>query len=240
MLDERIWYLWVGKIFYGLLRKQICLSRDRARPGEGSIIPAATLKSFSNLHLFLQGIRERHLFSGDPPYSVLICNLHDLGHPLHYCFRDNPVYMTAAIRMGNVGVIVALEDAGLTTGSFGRYVSEANGRKLHPIQFDELYAKVTYQVSLIEGAVKYITSKVAAEQHPAQTIVIRGGFLRNWSQEDFSQVLRTHVSAWLSSKGEDTQWFVQPNLVPTWMINDAGELLLQPLSSWENRIELNV
>lgn len=239
VLDERLLYMWAGKLFYGILRKEINLLRDRAEPGKESIIPASTLKSFSNLHMFLQGIRGRHLFQSVPPYSVLVCNLHDLGHPRNYCFRDSLVYMTTAVRMGEVGVIVVFEDAGLTTGSFGRYVAKVNGRKLHPIQFDELYAKVTYQVSLIEGGLTYLTSQVVEGQHPVRTDVVRGGHLREWSQEDFSKVLRAHVSDWLKSKGEDTEWFVRPNLVPTWMTNDTGDLLLQPLSSWERETALD-
>lgn len=119
------------------------------------------------------------------------------------------------------------------------YVSKVAGRKLHPIQFDELYAKVTYQVSLVEGGVTYLTSQVTEGQHPARTDVLGGGSLREWSQEDFSQVLCAHVSAWLKSKGKDTQWFAPPNLVPTWMIADTGELLLQPLSSWEHGAALD-
>ena len=83
-LDERLLYLWAGKIYYGMLRKEIDLLRYRAHPDEGSIIPAETLKSFSNLHLFLQGIRGEHEFSANPPYSVLVCNLHDVGTPRNY------------------------------------------------------------------------------------------------------------------------------------------------------------
>jgi hypothetical protein len=231
-------YLWVSKLFYGTLRKEINLARDRARPSEGNIIPSTVLNSFSNLHLFLQGIRGRHRFSSAPPYSVLVCNLHDLAHPHSFSFADNPIYMTAAIRMGEVGVIVALEDAGLATQSFGRYVSAVNGRKLHPIQFDELYAKVTYQVSLIETTVRYISSRVGDDSRSTRTDVLGGGRLRQWSQEEFSHVLRAHVGSWLKSPQAD-EWFAPPDLVPTWMVDGAGELLCQPLSSWEGRGELN-
>lgn len=238
-LDERFLYLWAGKLFYGILRKEMSLLYDRSCVEKGNIISEANLKSFSNLHLFLQGIREKHSFSSTPPYSVLLCNLHDLGPCRNYFIRDSLVYMTVAIRMGEVGIIVAFEDAGLSARSYGRYVAKVNGRKLHPIQFDEIYAKVTYQVSLMEGGIKYLTSQSIDSQRPAQTNVFGGGYLREWSMEDFSKVLRAHVSGWLKSKGQDLDWFVPPNLVPTWMTNEAGEVLLQPLSSWEHGRELN-
>lgn len=237
-LDERFLYLWAGKLFYGVLRKELNLLRDRARPEEGRIVSEATLTSFSNLHLFLQGVRGQHFFSGTPPYSVLVCNLHDLGPRRNYCFRDSLMYMTAAIRMGEVGVIVSFEDAGLTARTYGRYITQVNGQKLHPFQFDELYARVTYQVSLMDGGVRYVTSKGTDSPRPAQTDVFDGGYLREWSQEDFSKVLRAHLSDWLKSKKQDSEWFVPPNLVPTSMTDDAGGLLLLPLSSWERRSEL--
>ncbi|HTN65364.1 MAG TPA: hypothetical protein VL051_04160 [Burkholderiaceae bacterium] len=123
--------------------------------------------------------------------------------------------------------------------SLGRYVAKVDGQKLHPFQFEELYARVTYQVSLIEGGVKYFTSKVTGSSHPPQTEVFAGGYLREWTQEDFSEVLRAHVSRWLKSKDKDSDWFVSPNLVPTWMADDAGAPLLLPLSSWEIRSELD-
>jgi hypothetical protein len=231
-LDARLWYLWAGKLFYGVLRKELSLPLDRAEPSNGGIISEGTLKSFSNLHLFLQGIRGMHSFLGAPPYSVLVCNVHDLGQVFDYSFRDSFPYMTLAIRMGEVGVIVAFEDAGLTNGSFGRYVAEVDGRKIHPLQFDELFAKVTYQVSLIEGGVQYLTSETGVSI-PQQTEVFDGPYLRKWLQEEFSGVLRTHVARWLEI--DDGDWFVSPNLVPTWMTDNEGNLLLLPLSSWQRQ-----
>jgi len=232
-LDGRLWYLWAAKLFYGILRRELTLLHNRAIPDGGSIVPAATLKSFSNLHMFLQGIRGRHQFVADPPYSVLVCNLHDVGSLRNYCFRDNLAYMVVALRMGDLGVIVALEDGGLTATSYGRFVLEVAGRKLHPIQFDELCAKVSYQLSLLKGGVSYVTSKVLEGERPMQTYVQVGGYLHEWSREEFSKVLRVHVSDWLKDEGLNTQWFVPPNLVPTWMTAKSGELLLKPLPSWE-------
>jgi hypothetical protein len=116
-LDRRLLYLWAGKLYFGVLRKEITLARERSRPNEGTILPKESLKSFSELHLFLQAIRGKHEFLGRPPYSILLCNLHDVGRPRNYFFRDSLFHMTVAIRLGEVGIIVALEDAGLTTDS---------------------------------------------------------------------------------------------------------------------------
>ncbi len=52
VLDKRLLYLWVGQLFYGILRKEISLALDRSRPSDGTILPSTTLEGFSNLHLF--------------------------------------------------------------------------------------------------------------------------------------------------------------------------------------------
>jgi hypothetical protein len=234
-LDQRLLYLWVGKLFYGILRKEIILAVDRSRPGGGTILPASTLEGFSNLHLFLQGIRGCHQFSGDPPYSVIVCNLHDLRAPMDYCFRDNLFYLTAAMRMGDVGIMVVFEDAGLTTETYGRYVSDVNGRKLHPLQFDELYARVTYQASLIEQGLSFVTSKVDGDDTLTRTVVINRIFVRERSEEEFSRALRLHVEDWFEGNGRNIVWFASPNLVPTWMTDDSGKLLLMSAEQWSAR-----
>jgi len=232
-IDERLLYLWSGKLFYGILRKEITLSRERSKQDPESIFPKELLKSFSDLHLFLQGIRGAHEFPANVPYSVLVCNLHDLGEQRNFCFRDSLFNMTLAIRMGEIGIIIALEDAGLTKISYGRYVEAVAGRKLHPIQFDELSAKVLYQVSRIEGGITYITSKSRSGSQPIFTHIMSNGRLRQQSQEEFAQVLKVYVSNWLKGKGVETQWFVPPNLVPTWMTDETGALLFRSPDEWE-------
>lgn len=234
-LDAHQWYLWVGKLFYGILRKEIQLKRDRTSISSEPIVPPKTLDYFSNLHLFLQGILGAHEFVNQSPYSILVCNLHNLGPGRDFGFRDNIHNMTVAIRMGSVGVIVALEDGGVNKDSFGRYVAKVCGRKLHPIQFDELYAKVTYQTYLIDTPVKYISSKNDADGSKALTEVYGELYIRDWSQKEFSELLKDHIGDWLQEGGETTTWFAEPNLVPTWMIDHSGELLLQPLEAWESR-----
>lgn len=236
-LDSRLWYLWLGKIFFGILRKEVSLLHDRSRPDSGPILPPEAIEFFSNLHMFLQGIRAWHEFGDQPPYSVLVCNLHDLGPRRNFCFADNLHYLTAAIRMGEVGVIVAFEDVGINAASFGRYVAKVAGRKLHPIQFNELYAKVTYQTHLMESSVKYLTSQQVEGATPMRTDVFWSGRLRDWSQYDFSRVLRFHVCEWLTSSGTNMSWYEPPNLVPTWMVDADGELLLKTRSSWEGESE---
>lgn len=238
-LDPYLLYLWIGKLYFGVLRKEISLARDRSRPNDGTIISKETLRSFSALHLFLQGIRGKHEFTGHPPYSLLVCNLHDVGSPRNFFFQDSFNHMAVGLRLGEIGIIAALEDAGLTSKTYGRYIDEVAGKKLHPIQFDELYAKVLYQLSLVEGPIKYITTKHKSDLQAAHTLVLDGRFIHEWSQEEYSKVLRSMVSKWLHVDSDKTEWFAPPNLVPTWMTKKDGKLLLLPLEEWTQSTDVD-
>mgnify|MGYP000435142675 CR=1 FL=1 len=232
-LSDSHWYLWLGKLFYGILRKEIGLKADRSRSSSVPIISPKTLSSFSSLHLFLQGIRKLHQFGDRAPYSVLLCNLHDLGARRDFWFGDSFHYMTAGIRMGGIGVIVAFEDGSINAETIGQYLKKVNGAKLHPIQFSELYAKVSYQSYLLHSPIRYVSSKQDAKGSTTYTDVFGGYHLRPWSQHEFSGVLKRHVGPWLPNCGKDSVWFTEPDLVPTWMVGGEGEPLLQPLEVWE-------
>ncbi len=240
LIDQHLWYLWAGKIYYGILRKELTLLKERHNPDAGSIVEEGGLKSFESLHLFLQGIRGKHEFVDTPPFSVLICNLHDLGRPRSFSLRDNLAYMTLSVRMGDVGLIVCFEDHRLTDESYGRYVRDVNHRKLHPIQFDELFARATYQVSLIETPIKYLTEFDTEGNRRARTTVVGGYRLRDRSNKELSVVMKAHVAQWVKKPLEgDVQWYVPPGLVPTWMTDDDGNLLLRSLPEWKAEAKLD-
>lgn len=238
-LDPRLWCLWAGKLYFGILRKELNLRRERSNLSARSIVQEEGLNSFRSLHLFLQGIRGKHEFIGEVPYSVLVCNLHDLGGSRSYSFRDSLAYMTLSIRMGDVGVLVSFEDHGLTTSSYGRYVHDLNHRKLHPLQFDELYARATYQVSLIESSVNYLTEFDVDGARVARTSVYGTPHLRERSNEELAEVLRAHLSHWVKRPTEgEVQWHVLPDLVPTWMTGENGDVLVKSLPEWEVEAKL--
>lgn len=239
-LNPHLWYLWAGKLYFGILRKELNLKRERSDPSSGSIVREEGLKSLRSLHLFLQGIRGKHEFVGEPPYSVLVCNLHDLGSSRSYSFQDNLAYMTLSIRMGEVGVIVSFEDVGLTTSSYGRYVHDVNHNKLHPVQFDELYARTTYQLSRIENSINYQTEFAVDGERGARTSVSGVPYLREHSCKELAEVLRAHLSQWVKRPTEgEAEWHVSPDLAPTWMTGENGELLLKSLPEWEADAKLD-
>ena len=56
-LDPLTVFLWLGKIFYGLLYKEMFLARDRKSGRRAPIMNRRDLKTFALHHLFLQAAR---------------------------------------------------------------------------------------------------------------------------------------------------------------------------------------
>src|SRR6185437_5427329 len=52
-LDQKTWFLWLGKIFYGLLLREYFLKRDRKSPRTGRIVPRSLIEQYELHHTML-------------------------------------------------------------------------------------------------------------------------------------------------------------------------------------------
>lgn len=228
-LPSLLLYQWAGKIFYGILRKELRLYADLRDKNAGTIIPKDLIEGFSSLHLFLQSIRRPFVFRNGEHFSSLVVNLHHGQELGSYDFRDNLQLMVVGLRSNDVGVIVALQDAGLISDTYGRYVAEVNGRKLVPIQFDELVAKIYYQISILDRVPKFVTAAPKDEDRPVDVHMLPLAGLSSvpvvgdWNQEDYAQCLAAVLSHSQPHFTVD-QLYVPPDQVMTWMNDPNGNL----------------
>jgi hypothetical protein len=230
-LDDLTIFQWMAKLFFGILRKELSLLVDRSDPSKGTIVTEDVIESFNNLHGFLQSVRRPAEFFGLNPFSVLVANVHSIGDSQRYFFRDNLFLMVASLRTEGVGFIVSFEDAEFSQSTYGRYLEEVDGRKLHPLQFDELYAKVVYQTYRMSGVPKFTTVSSKDDSQPFTVLTNYGGPIDDWDQEEFSQFLAETWSDWgaefLEQMGLDlNNLFQPPNLVMSTMTDSNDELYL--------------
>lgn len=223
-LEPTLFFYWAAKIFYGILRKELNLLVDRSNPQKGSIVPETLIQAYKNLHTFMQGIRRPLEFIGQIPFSVLVANLHEIGDEKSFDFKDNIICQTLSIRSGGVGIIVALADAGVNNMSYSRYLKAVDGRKLHPIQFDELFAKVTYESFRLSNAPFFTVASNKNNKLPIQVITHTNGIsMKEWNQEEFAHLLENILADWgIPEEG----LFVPPNFVRTSMSTENGSLML--------------
>lgn len=156
-LKEDIIFQWISKIFYGILFKELFLATDRQRPTLGTIATSELLKTLDILHGHLQSIRYPMLFEAGQPWSIFVFKCHDYELPeRNFHYHDVFQTLTFSIRMGEVGIIAALNDNNLLHDWFVSSFSRFEDIPLHPIQFDELSALVTYQAFLINRGITSI------------------------------------------------------------------------------------
>lgn len=194
-VDPIVLFLWLGKIFYGLLYREYLLKLDRKSASRKTIIPREVLDRFGMHHLMLQASRLRFRFmcpagADLPPASVLVLRTQKPKLIEHqFDFRDSPAGMLISLRMGKVGIIAALQDGGaLELLGFPKCRRYA----LHPIQFQELTAQIFYKTGLLNRTPKFLVAEdsksVSVIMSPLAGLSTRPIF-DDWQQPEYARVL---------------------------------------------------
>src|SRR4030095_11334396 len=138
-----------GKVFYGLLYKEVFLVADRKNPRSGPIIPRSLLQRFRMLHLFLQSCRIPMRFENFFPSSFFVFDAQELpDRKANFDLRDNLFTMFISLRMGRVVVMGCLQDGGALEYYLSRLYRNFKTLKLHPLQYTEIVARLIYTSSL--------------------------------------------------------------------------------------------
>ncbi len=151
--DERTdLFLWAGKILYGLLYRQTAMAFDPADRQGPTILDATDLSRFKLLHMFLQGIRRGFGYWGetDVPATLFV---YDVECPddvqKQFDWQDAPSTGTIYLRLGHRGLVMCL-DGGAQEIAVGDLLRRYQGRTLHPLQFEEVGAKLLYKATIAE------------------------------------------------------------------------------------------
>lgn len=229
-LSEIEIYQWAGKIFYGILRKELQLYADVKNKEAGFIVPPELLESFSSLHMFLQSIRRPFIFPEGYHFTSLVVNLHKEDFFGDYDFMDNLHCMVVALKSENVGIIISLQDAGIIRSTYAKYVQQVNGRKLVFPQFIELYSKVLYQNYLLNRTPKFVIVANEKLDHPIESRMLPLAGLssvpviNDWDQEHYAYFLAGLLEQRLPNYTFE-KIFSPPDQVMSWMVNNKGELV---------------
>ena len=153
-------YMWLSKIFYGILYRESLLRADR-RQGKRSIIPKALLQELRLHHDFMQGIRRSLEFPAGVPGSIFVygTSVPDRTE-LQFDFLDNHANRSIALRTGSVGLICCFQDGGMTK-AFHDHLERTYYRDtpLHPTQFREATAEVFYKSMLLDSTALYVVAE---------------------------------------------------------------------------------
>jgi hypothetical protein len=189
-------FLWLGKIFYGILRRESYLLVDREQPAKGTITRPALLDLLKALHLFLQ-TTFAHSDILEVPTSILVYKTAvPSKQELQWDFRDELLTLTMSIRMGSVGIVAALGDGGAQQ----RMLNELAKRLpdvIHPLQHLEIAALVAYRASLLKNTVtQFVVAPPNGKPVLLHVPVAQSGsrsLFSEWSDVSYSKYLSAYT-----------------------------------------------
>lgn len=173
-------------------------------------------------HLFLQGAHFPIKFHNFVPWSIFVFKTQvSEDQELNFDYRDSFIDFILAIRMRDISVIAVLQDDGAQSSLLERYMNEIQKLRIHPTQFGELCARITYQQRLLNRAPKYIITELSDRfevfSPPLQGYSTKPIY-NDWNQEAYSHHLAFHIRL------AQRQVFSPPDKVMSWLHDQEGML----------------
>ncbi len=225
-LDKKTIFLWLGKIYFGIMYRELFLKLDRKDIQRGTITNAEYLKTFYGHFLFLQGIRGNHLFKDCFPASIHVFKTQKpTNKEKQFDFMDSHNTLFISIRMGEIGIISPLQDFGVTK-EMEDLLEHHRDIDLHPLQFREMTAKILYKSLLMNRTPKYVSiqnEKVETVLMPIMGLSSRPLF-NDWDNNIYSKFLSeiTGVPLSVCQPEKDKVW--------TWLMDSKGKSIFMDVN----------
>lgn len=194
-LGHETLYVWLSKLFFGTLYAEALLPFDKAARQGRAILPNEVLGEFEYLHLMMQAARTTiHFHSGETNYHASILVFPVQQHPeraQRFMYRDDLNYGCIAVRLDTVGLICVM-DGGAQERFAGEVFPRLFHHNLHPLQFEELTAKVFMKARTFQRTPKYVTSMGAGATHVIQmplSGISEKPVFGEWDQEMYGRML---------------------------------------------------
>ncbi|MEZ4375701.1 MAG: hypothetical protein R3B07_33130 [Polyangiaceae bacterium] len=186
-LSKATVYLWLSKLFYGLLHRELFLAADRTDPNARGISNPELLESRRVLYALLHATRVPVVL--DPvPASILAYDVQVPPAPeKQWDFRDSLATMFLALRVGRVGIVAVLGDGGAQQPIMDE-IAQSLPRALHPLQHIEVAAKAAYMASLLRQRPSYLVTETPDEIRVTEVAISSGGSLFDiWDDRAFAE-----------------------------------------------------
>ncbi|QAA82909.1 hypothetical protein EI546_14810 [Aequorivita sp. H23M31] len=212
-LEEVEIFQWSGRIVYGLLYYEMLYEKQRLqRQGREFSLSPYLRERFGNFHLMLQSLIAPVSFEGKKPWSIVV-------FPLKYSadifsYRDDTVNLLFSMGVNAFGIIVCFRDGGLIAEKESDILEKMKGHVLHPIQFEELYARFHYDDYIMqykpEFEIEESDTEVIIQTKPIELVPNKPLF-GNWTDDMFAQLKANYWSVY-GIEREDILQFQKPPL----------------------------
>ncbi|MFD0752092.1 hypothetical protein ACFQZS_18195 [Mucilaginibacter calamicampi] len=197
-LDTLKLFQWAGRLLYGIIFTEIQSGIKLQRShGEDFNISQSIIHKFSNLHLMLQSINQNIIFEDFTPYSLFLFKVDNAEEEFGY--RDEINTLTFALRINDFGLIICFQDNGANKSYHREILTKVEGQTLHPIQFEEISARVFYSAYLFNRLPEYTVMPVNDEIY-IEAMPLRGmtgkPLFDFWQNKTYGQVLESFWKNW--------------------------------------------
>ncbi|RYF80338.1 MAG: hypothetical protein EOO03_17445, partial [Chitinophagaceae bacterium] len=223
-LDEHKLFQWAGKLLYGIVFNEIQAGiKQQHAQGEEFNMSSAILHRFTHLHLMLQSINLPLTFDEFTPFSLVLFRVNNAEDIFGY--RDEINTLTFSLRIKDFGIIICLQDNGANKLYHREILEKIAGRKLHPIQFEELNARFFYSAYLFNRLPEYnilpVNEDIFLEAMPLRGMSSKPLF-DNWVNKTYGQVLENFWKNWGFLLFEIIK---DPENPMSFLLNTAGEVI---------------
>ena len=208
-LDDTLLFQWTGRMVYGLLYYEMCYEKERlAKLGDEFELSEGLRERFGNFHLMMQSLIKPITFIGKKPWSIIV-------FPLKYSadifsFRDDPINLLFSFGVNGFGFIACLQDNGVLAEKEKDILEKIKGHVLHPIQFEELYARFHYldyiSLNIAHYKIENTDQEISIEVEESGKDP-RFGF---WDEDVFAQLLSNYWQVYGIEKGDILQFQKPP------------------------------
>jgi len=197
-LDSLKLFQWAGRLLYGIIFNEVQSGIKLQRSqGEDFNISQSIIHKFSNLHLMLQSLNQNIIFEDFTPYSLFLFKVENNQEEFGY--RDEINTLTFALRINDFGLIICFQDNGANRNYHREILSKIDGQTLHPIQFEEISARVFYSAYLFNRLPEYTVMPVGDEVY-IEAMPLKGmtgkPLFDFWQNKTYGQVLENFWKNW--------------------------------------------
>lgn len=197
-LDPNLIFLWVAKTVYGVILNEVQSAiKQQHTFAEGFNMSQGLIHKFSWLHQMLQQLILPIALEDFTPHSLFICKVNNIEN--EFAYRDEINTLSFSLRMKDFGLLVNLQDNGANKVYHEAIWEKINGKTLHPIQFEELCAKLFYSAYLFNRLPEYHTI-ITEDEIFIETMPLRGMTAKpvfdEWQFKVYGQVVENFWKKW--------------------------------------------
>jgi hypothetical protein len=214
-------FLWLSKIWYGMLYKELFLPYDRSIPEFGTIIDSKIINQYCDHLEFMQAARNEIRLKDFDPFSIFAFECQTVDDPSqNYDYIDEGITMISAMRMGKVAIIIVFQDGGALR-SFSNILYEEAPYPLHPNQFREIVAKIVYKESIRDRTPKRLAIVGPDDIPEYHQLPLLGFSLKPYYCDWDIAVYAKYLSFYTGMDIEDI--YKPPNRIVSWLTDNQNQ-----------------